>query len=635
MDEEVLASECEQLVRKYSALQRDQLDQSLVLAQCIQQIVQRGGSRLEDGVDNRQELWDRLLSCAYLGSHDSDAESKAVWTATWQETLSASGVGTKLSALMRILPQLLTMVHAVYKELSWHRRLQAVQVLREILDVLPVDALAAQLSQVPEQFTLLLTTLLTSIPGQVWAGQAAVLEVVSELMNRCKSHVSLCPLHLSASADGAVVIPVLQVGDRITPFAELTGGLLGKHMVEKITSDCAGMTVSDPLISSPPSSSWSLSFVGWALLLVHESRRGARNNTSVTEAEYRQNAARALSLLPWSLLAASLEGTTTFAQLLPLLCRQSGIPPYAPAALLSLEGGLPGNSAECAVKADSRPNKRLLGNAALFGVRYRQFNDGTAARKVSTASAAAETPTDSGEAVESEPEAESNDMVVEATESDLPLDDTMYVDDNQSIEATEPLQELTSMVVTSTEDSEGPVSDEVAVLAEEGSTAAQVYVCYEHKHPPVYHIYYLECLLRGWPKDSSVSSNSSVDSLLKECLQHILDWAQHCMHNAVWSVRKAAVQLVGAVCSARLVHDTQCETALLIVELALNEQKFIKVRGEALKSLALLLQSANRVTIDNNESLKSRVRDLIRNASTDSQPTILEAVSKVQNLWLR
>ena len=177
-----------------SALQRDQLDQSVVLAQCIQQIVQRGGSRLEEGVDNRLQMWERILACAYLGSHDSDAESKAVWTTTWLEALSASGVGTKLSAVMQILPQLLGMVHAVYKELSWHRRLQAVQVLREVVETLPAETLAAQLEAVNGPFTALLTTLLHSIPGQVWGGQAAVLELVSELMSRCKAHVSLSPL---------------------------------------------------------------------------------------------------------------------------------------------------------------------------------------------------------------------------------------------------------------------------------------------------------------------------------------------------------------------------------------------------------------------------------------------------------
>ncbi|OYX40957.1 hypothetical protein B7Y94_05830, partial [Candidatus Saccharibacteria bacterium 32-49-12] len=477
----------------------------------------------------------------------------------------------------------------------------------------------------------------------VWAGQAAVLEVVSELMSRCKPHVSLCPLTLSSSED--VEIPVLRVGDRITSFAELTGGQLGKHMSEQIAHDCVSLSNSDnsdPLSSNVPATdpSWSLSFLGWALLLVHESRRGVRNNNSVSEAEYRQSAARALSLLPWSLLAASAEGTVTFAQLLPLLCRQSGIPPYAPVALLPVDVSLSGSSAEGAIKADSRPNKRLLGNAALFGVRYRQFNEAGAARKVAATSIPVDANTEVGDVGESEAEAEteSSEMLVESDVLTTPLDHTMEVENQDEsaivVEETESLQELTAMVVTSTEDIE------TAALVDDGAALAQTYVSYEHKHPPVYHIYYLECLLRGWPRDfSSVSSfnnnNSSVDALLSACLQHLLDWAQHCMYTAVWSVRKAAVQLIGTVCSARQVTEAQCESTLLIIELALNEQKFIKVRVEALKSLALLLQSANRVTIDNNESLKGRVRDLIRNASTDSQPTILEAVSKVQNLWLK
>lgn len=171
---------------------------------------------------------------------------------------------------------------------------------------------------------------------------------------------------------------------------------------------------------------------------------------------------------------------------------------------------------------------------------------------------------------------------------------------------------------------------DVAVLE---TAAGAVYVEYEHKHPPVYHIYYLECLLRGWPRGPSTVP--AEEALLSEGLQHVLAWAELCMHTAVWSVRKTAVQLVGVLCSVRTVTAVQCESALLVIELAIAEQKFVKVRVEALKSLASLLQSANRVTIDASEELKGRIRELIRTASTDSQPTILEAVSKVQNLWLR
>lgn len=649
VDEEVLASECAALVTRYCSLEPGQLDQSLVLAQCIQQIVQRGGQRMEDGAaENRTAMWDRLLSCAYLGSHDSDAESRAVWTATWLEALSTSGAGTKLGAVLRTLPLLLEMVKTMYLERSWHRRVQAVQVFREVIDILPGDTLEAEFAkaEVSRRVTDLLRTLLLSIPGQVWSGQAVVLDVISELVAKYKAHV----IFSSVMADtSAATVEVLSAGDDLESsltLEKLTNANLCRHILNDL-ADAA-----DPRAAAAAASvrtlKWELSFFGWALLLVHESRRGARNNSNLAEAEYRLAAARAVSLLPWPALWATPEGVVTFGRLLPVLCKQSNIPPYVRVVLpdASNSGAAVRDGTDSAGQGQGqakRGNKRTLGSAALFGVRYSMKDSGnpsrsrpdqnTATREISEAPTVTLHDNEEGqeeegmvmaaEEAQGEPEG-----AVDSHEHEQRVQ-VQVVGSNSTVESMD-VENSTCDKLNSAADCDVAVTTVEDVILSETAVQQEEFV---HKHPPAYHVFYIDSLLRCWPRDECTFP--VLESQLADCAQHILVWAEAAMRTEVWSLRKAAAQLVGAAASSRPLSPAQCASALLVIELAISEQKFVKVRVEALKCLALVLQSVNRAHINSSEELKTRVRELIRNASTDSQPTILEAVAKVQNVWLR
>ena len=154
--------------------------------------------------------------------------------------------------------------------------------------------------------------------------------------------------------------------------------------------------------------------------------------------------------------------------------------------------------------------------------------------------------------------------------------------------------------------------------------------------------------MRAWPKRSSVAlppgqhdhcygdvmGNSSG---LERYAGFVLDWAESVMGTQVWSIRRTAVQLLGTISSSGYFPEDISSLARLlgVLEAGIQESKYAKVRVEALRSLALILQSSSplRTGIDRDEALRSRVREIIRTASADSQPTILEAVAKVQNVW--
>lgn len=74
---------------------------------------------------------------------------------------------------------------------------------------------------------------------------------------------------------------------------------------------------------------------------------------------------------------------------------------------------------------------------------------------------------------------------------------------------------------------------------------------------------------------------------------------------------------------------------LLIIEVGSDESKFVKIKVEALKSLAMLLEGTNRQALDRDAGCGQRVRAVVRKSSVDSNASVLEAVASVQNIWLR
>jgi hypothetical protein len=632
VDEEVLTVQCAALVNTYLSLERDQLDRSLALAQCIQQIVQRGGHRLDEGAGSRTALWSNLLSCAFIGRHDTDPECKVVWEATWESALSASGAGTKLSALMQMLPNVLELVRAMCLERSWHRRAQAIRVLRDVISSLPEDIMARELSAIPVQVTGLLRALLGLLPGPIWTGQAAVLEAISELMSKYPSCIEIAGWNGADLANLGVLHGTDSVGgDRVT-VAEVTSPGLLQSVLDSL--DTAGNTAGAERAVLPEAgeATWRMNLLGWVVVLVHEARRGNKGSGTVHESEYRLAAAHAVSLLPWQRVCATPAGVRLFLTVLPLLFRQCGIPPFGVIQSTAADA-VP--ASDSATKAETnRRNKRTLGNAALFGVRYGASKE--SAPRARTAPRAA-----SADILELIPD---NSVVMGSDAGPQQnLEASVPDDANASDERAAQTEEEQDMDVEVGADRDFPAGGEASPVAMEGTTPTgpasseatptAPNVEYTHKHPPVYFLSFLDALTRAWPT-AKVPLDGSTQDALTGYAAHVLSWADIVTHSEVWSVRRAALQLLGTLCSAGHVPGGDSARVLTVIEAGIQEAKYAKVRVEALRTLMAVLQSPLRSAIDADATLKDRVREVIRTASADSQPTILEAVAKVQNVWL-
>jgi hypothetical protein len=216
---------------------------------------------------------------------------------------------------------------------------------------------------------------------------------------------------------------------------------------------------------------------------------------------------------------------------------------------------------------------------------------------------------------------------------DLDAEDTV-ASSTQTLVPSSPASSLSLQVEDSTEMAALSVVEDAFVSEVPVASTERTSVEYTHKHQPVYFLSYLHTITQAWPKLGTVA-DAHCEAALMACAGNVLSWAEVVMLTEVWSVRRAAVQLVGVLAAAGHLPAEQTPRVLGVIEAGIQEQKYAKVRVEALRGLALVLLSPLRACVDEDAELKSRVREVVRSASTDSQPTILEAVAKVQNIWLK
>ena len=156
IDKDTLGRHCDVLVHKYNNERRtiEHVETSKVIAGCIDVLVSRSGDQIDDPL-----VWKRLLVCIYAGSCETDVESSKLWAKIWNETaIFASGAGTKQAALNRILPELCSTIHDYLRDLYWNRRLQGLNMLKDLTASLDPKQFARHL-------TSILLTGLRSIPG--------------------------------------------------------------------------------------------------------------------------------------------------------------------------------------------------------------------------------------------------------------------------------------------------------------------------------------------------------------------------------------------------------------------------------------------------------------------------------------
>jgi hypothetical protein len=177
-----------------------------------------------------------------------------------------------------------------------------------------------------------------------------------------------------------------------------------------------------------------------------------------------------------------------------------------------------------------------------------------------------------------------------------------------------------------------------------GVLIIEEYVEFIEKSDAAFRMVITECICKGWPVMPDNTERNA------RFVVEIVGWITIIMEREIWSVKRAAVQLAGVIgslyplvtddapldsSSQRHVFNSRRERLLHIVKRGLDEQKYSQVRVESLKSLEKILKGVNGQFFTASEDSRAVIRGLIRAASQDTQPTILEAAARLQDSWMQ
>jgi len=664
------------LITSYNSLGRETRDQSAaVIAACIQQLINRCSSQLID-----HDVWTALLACVYVGTFDADAKSRDTWAAVWGETLSQSGAGNKGTALRRTLMSVLSTVSQYLHDLSWTRRSHGLAILDDICRSLPGEQVAPNVGYV-------IKDLLWLLPGKIWSGQGQVLALLSLLVTKCENCLD-CTV-----ARDVVLLSVPRTVDGNTDRKEVGAAQtvlsLADLLVWKLRAEEGGDAELPTMeISFDVTHRWSISTRGMLALLVNEAGRG--------EKTYRLEAAAALAALPWTKLVATPAGAAVFEEALPLLAATVGMPPFVPPAMVAMLASQASKDIDGSrstapsiktvqqhIRDKTRPStyKKKESSLSLFGGRYvgestvvgagsshdnkRKFTDTT----INSASngdfdvITLHNPTKSyvngaiyhgiGGAPETSLDSNSHAIVANVPPSavlaPLPISgvvpppapaSTVQPEDaaasDDMVLAEEVQLELPAELPVYEPVSSIPESEPKSTAAEEGPGPAEFFSSSGLRIPvsadPAFRVKFLECLVNGWPK---LAGSEQIVSARKP----IFAWARTAVASDVWSLRKTTLELLRAVLADETYTASAADLELVLAAISAGAgDRNMKVRLPALKCLDSFLnvqcKKQGVKSILSSASMES-IRGILRAASTDSEPAMIQAGMKLQADWLQ
>mmetsp|Transcript_8656 Transcript_8656/g.11831 ORF Transcript_8656/g.11831 Transcript_8656/m.11831 type:complete len:1083 (-) Transcript_8656:53-3301(-) len=633
VDEKTLEQHCDDLVYKYNNEQHsiDLSELSKVIAGCLDVLISRSGDRITD-----KHVWKRLLTCIYAGCFETDAESSKLWSKIWNESaVFTSGAGTKQAALSRILTDLIPIVQNYLQDLYWNRRLQGLSILRDVIATLDSKQFASQLSPI-------LITALRSIPGQIWTGKGQLLVTIAEICARCEKNISFATdndILLSVEGHASLVLRVselqqIAVRERLTTVR--TPDAINQQQTDAL-HDLYEAEVGVGLRSALPSTiaqhaHWEINVVTLCSILLRESHRGDK--------EYQFTAAKALTSLPWLLISHNCP-VSFMTVCLPQLCERINIHIFPSPESKSFSSFLLQSELDVQPQTSTINQSHLLlpqsiakpvvaskkmNTSSMFGVRYGPTGSTKMRRKdpvVTPISASSSTAADeqSSTAVICMPKDENalnNEMEVESTES----------------KSTAPT-----------------AIDPVLTVVDE-------YSALMNRTDPAFRMMILECMYKGWPRDLSDLNDRTLSvelfpmQIVMNTVAELIAWMHYAVEKEMWSVKRVIMQLIGAIESCSGLNDylneesnqrdavvkmynTHRERSMKLLKKGMEEQKYFQIRVESLKSLERILKCKNCSIFSATDGIREDIRDMIRTASQDNQPNILEAATRLQDAWMQ
>lgn len=603
MHGDVLSDESSKLVVTYNSLQHMELEQSTMLANCLYQLVHRGGDKMNDDA-----VWLQILSCSYIGSFDLDASTKDTWAKTFSEALSMSGMGTKSYAINKAITIVIGTIKTFLVDTSWLRRSQALLVLKDIIQSVRFSDL--EISEV-------IPMLLYMIRGSVWSGKSLLLETIVEILLQNKdnfvSNSETKILFISGETKDFVASQVMDANaNNDSTFILTTDDLLVKKEFQNVMvsvadddTETSSFAISktgseqskDSIISRLTKKPfWTVNVINLVSVLLRESQK--------SDKDYRFAAAKALALFPWNYLSSK------FTKLLRVFISQ--FRDMAGAYTNLLQNVQPIENAVITESdrkrrstASSRPATKQK-TAFYFGNRY--------------ANATPPIPSTTDKNLIAPP------LVGLTTDNSNEMVIANVADSSIVVETSTELEENYQEMVTSVENESkhGNIVDDSI-----NDEAVPVTMKTARVEDPAFRLQFINCIARCWPPIDSMDSDSKVP---QEDIVDLIDWTFLVMKHEVWSIRKAALELVGTIAKLETLAETTIGIVISVISLAMQESKYTKVKVEGVKALGNLITGPNKSMIK--EQFSNRIRLIIREASTDGQPSILEAVAVVQEAWI-
>lgn len=520
---------------------------------------------------NNSSLWTKLLAISFVGTLDSESAVAEEWSDCFASALDVSGTGTKYSAILKSFTYLSVIIPVLMLDPMWEKRKQAVRIVQELVNHGSFPFQQSNLAMV-------IASMLLQLPGSIWTGQNLILDCLGELLAK----VNVDEAFGNTLNHGEVI----KISSKTTSgscdvsftlnLPEIT--LTEEHRYEYIKSlqlqlhSLCLQDLKQELQDVNITQQWTVNLAALVELLIREAQRG--NN------DYRLSGAHCLSLVPWEFLVRSqsnnLESTIDTFQRLGQLYLTPPKPPV-----------------ETVLASTTKPSSTLTSfnaNAMMFGSRY-----GTTSASSSSSSS-------------NRPKKVAKVSVT---------DDSTDAASNQPMQP-QVDQDSSPMLAPSSSN----VSD--SLMSSSASSSAPM-------SAPAYRMYFVICLTKIWA--ASVDSLPTMN-LLTPRINLFLTAAQGIVEQDVWSMRKVVIQLIATICKVSVLEGEQLSIVLKILEKGLNEPKYTQVKLAALEGIEKSLSGVNAVAIMSDSKNAEKVRSFVRKASTDSQPTVLEAAAKLQNVLL-
>lgn len=583
--ETILTDECDELLNKYFLLLHDRTsDHELSVSNCIQHIIQRAGERIKESY-----TWMEILTASFIGSFEDDKSAAHSWSETFTSALDSSGVGTRSAAIHKCLPAMAMILPRMLLHPSWDKRKQVARIIQEMMSFLNVHEL-------DETFGLVICSLLLTLPGALWTGQDRMLECLGDILPRL-SNTRLS----NVVADGDIVFE-MELDDKHIVLTSPVMFLLNSSQdmeeirrIQRIIDEYLSNRRREQPLRKIAFPRWTLFSRVLFKVFLRELQRG--------DSEYKINCANAIAHLPWKSMA-----TQDNQLLLTILPSVLDVVDLFPNKTIN-------NNLDNTQSAISTPkpvvNQKAKNMATfMFGNRYgalptgmsRQRGGGTDTK--STARNSINTSTVA-------PSSNSNIHVASDVTSSIPSNESDETFENKD-------SKIDQQVAQS-------ASNATPTVAPAETTKISI---------PAVRMYFLESLtsICNVETPGAYSSSEELINYRHITLPNILTAIDLVFQSEVWSIKRGMLQFVASLTANEGLDTEGIKRIVHIALMASEESKFVKVKVAALETFETLLSSRYRQLTK--ENFIETIRTVVRTASLDTQPSVLETVSRIQNVLL-